>query len=220
MSEGSACCSYRTWRERARQAAVLAAVMMLALALYLLVLKWRGPAAGIATQTRWDEKIPFCPAWVWAYLIPYLVGPVVAGMLSRATFAWYLRRGLLLVFVSLAIFAIWPTRTIRAPTLDLDDGLTAGLYRRMIAIDEPPANAAPSLHVSLTCLLAWAVLRDFPRWGWAAFAGAAVVWLATLLTWQHHLIDVGTGVMLGSALAWPWPRRPPGGDPPLRNGLP
>ena len=42
----------------------------------------------------------------------------------------------------------------------LDGGLTATLYQRMAAIDQPPANAAPSLHVSLTCLMAWAVVRD------------------------------------------------------------
>jgi membrane-associated phospholipid phosphatase len=165
--------------------------------------------ANVETQTAWDKQIPFCPQWVWLYLVPYLIGPVLAGCLSWATFTWYVRRGLVLVFVSLLIFMVYPTRTVRPPLASASEvgGLTADAYNRMVAVDEPPANAAPSLHVSLTCLLFWALVRDFPRWWPVALAGVAVVWLATLLTWQHHLIDVATGVLLGSVLALPWPRR-------------
>jgi hypothetical protein len=197
----------RIWARGIRQAVLLAALMGLSLSGYLLVLKWRGPAAVLVTQTAWDRSIPFRPAWVWAYLIPYVVGPVVAGLLCPETFAWYVRRALLLVAVSLVIFALWPTQTVRATAPDLGDGLTAHLYRQMVAIDEPPANAAPSLHVSLTCLLAWAAVRDWPRYWPAAFGCAGVVWLATLLTWQHHLLDVATGVALGSVAAVPQPGR-------------
>ena len=72
----------------------------------------------------------------------------------------------------------------------------------MIAIDGPAANAAPSLHVSLTCLLALAMIRDFPRWWplWFAFVGA--VWWSTLVTRQHHLVDVVTGTLLTWAVVW------------------
>ena len=189
-----------------RQAAVLALLMLLSLSSYLAVLKWRGDAAVWVTRTAWDRHIPFRPEWVWVYLLPYLVGPVVAGSLSRPTFAWFVRRGLAAVLASLAVFVVCPTRTVR-PTADgLGDGTTAALYRNMVGIDEPPANAAPSLHVSLTCLLALALVRDYPRWWPAATAGAGLVWLATLLTQQHHLIDVATGILLAGALALPWGR--------------
>ena len=195
------------------QAVTLAGIMLLSLSLYLIVLKWRGPTASVTTVTAWDERIPFLPDWVWIYLVPYLVGPVAVGVLTRDTFLWYIRRGLLLVGLTLLIFIAFPTRTVRPPQTDLGDGPTARLYRSMVAIDEPPANAAPSLHVSLTCLLAWGLVRDFPRWWWIAFTGTGLVWLATLLTWQHHLIDVATGAVLGSAVAWSGPRRAvPGGS--------
>lgn len=190
------------------QAATLAAIMAVSLSLYLIVLKWRGPAAALSTHTSWDEYVPFRPAWVWVYLLPYLLGPALVGILRRETFAWYVRRGLLLVLVTMMIFVALPTRTVRPSASDLSAGPTAALYRDMVAIDDPPANAAPSLHVSLTCLLAWALIRDFPRWWLPAFAGVSVVWLATLLTRQHHFIDVGTGIVLGSAAALPvsWKR--------------
>src|SRR5262249_26783443 len=90
---------------------------------------------------------------------------------------------------------------------ELADGLTAQLYRNMVAIDEPPANAAPSLHVSLTCLLAWAFLRDFPRWWLLIWGAVLLVWLATLFTRQHHIIDVATGALSGTVFALPLPGR-------------
>ncbi len=191
-----------------RQAVVLSAVMCGSLLLYLTVLKWRGPRAAWNTQTAWDTRIPFRPEWIWVYLIPYLIGPAVAGMLTPATFRWYIRRGLVLVGVTLLIFIGFPTKTVRPHISDLGDGVTETLYKHIAAIDDPPANAAPSLHVSLTCLLALAVVRDYPRWWPAALGAAAVVWVSTLLTWQHHLIDVGTGIAIAGLVALPvrWER--------------
>jgi len=77
----------------------------------------------------------------------------------------------------------------------------------MIAIDGPAANAAPSLHVSLTCLLAWALVRDFPRLWPLTALGIGIVWLSTLYTRQHHWLDVASGVLLASTVALPWRRR-------------
>ncbi len=189
-----------------RQAAVIAVIMFSALGLYLIVLKWRGPLGRehVTYIEQWDAGIPFEPTWVWAYLIPYLVGPLVVGTLSRATFAWFIRRGLLLIGITLAIFILYPTQTHQRPHVR-GTGLTAQLYRDMVEIDEPPANAAPSLHVSLTCLLAWALVRDHPRWWLPGFTGAVLVWLATLYTRQHHVLDVVTGAGLACVLALPWP---------------
>src|SRR5438270_11530627 len=143
----------RTTAQFLRQAALLAVIMMTALGLYLLVLWWRGPQAELVTWTPPDEWLPFQVEWIWVYLCPYLVGPAAVGLLSRETFAWFVRRGVVVVFASLLIFVVLPTRTVR-PDLDgLGGGATADVYRSIIAIDGPAANAAPSLHVSLTCLL-------------------------------------------------------------------
>jgi membrane-associated phospholipid phosphatase len=208
-----------TWKRGIRQALTLAAIMFTSLGLYLTVLKWRG-WKGYNHRTyveEVDELFPFRPGWVWVYLIPYLVGPVVVGLLSRKTFAWFVGRGLILVGVSLLIFIVYPTQTVRVTAPDLGDSLTGWLYRNMIAIDEPPANAAPSLHVSLTCLLALALLRDFPRWRLFSLGGAVLVWLSTLYTRQHHVIDVVTGVLLAVVVALPWPGRKRQGVPPERG---
>jgi hypothetical protein len=199
----------RDVRRRLFQAVALTAIMLTALGLYLAVLYWRGQHATIETRLAWDAWVPFWPRWVWVYLFPYLLAPLIAASMSGETFRWYIRRGLPVVLVSLGIFALLPTRTVRPPVeaSALGDGLTAWQYRRMVAIDAGGGNAAPSLHVSLTCLLACALLRDYPR-GWPIIlAGVGLVWLATLFTWQHHLLDVATGALLALAFALPFWKR-------------
>ncbi len=188
------------------QAVALAVIMLSSLGGYLAVLYWRGPDAQLVTHSSWDDFFPFQPAWVWVYLIPYLIGPVIIGLLSRATFMWYVKRGLVIVGLTLSIFIVVPTRTLPREHAVTGDDPTARLYRAMIAIDDPPANAAPSLHVSLTCLLAFALLRDFPRWWWLAIPCVILVWLATLYTRQHHLFDIGTGALLACGVILLWPK--------------
>jgi hypothetical protein len=185
------------------QALLLAVIMFTSLACYLFVLHWRGAAATITTWTPFDEQLPFWPSWIWVYLIPYAVGPILAGTMSPSTFWWYIRAGLVVVAVTLLIFVIFPTRidiTHRGQVAGT--GLTAEIYKSVTDIDDPPANAAPSLHVSLTCLLLLALLRDYPRcWPWW-MGFISLVWLSTLVTRQHHLIDVGAGILLACGVTY------------------
>jgi hypothetical protein len=194
-------------RRGIRQALILIVIMLTSLGCYLAVEWgvhwWRGPTAAISTQSEWDRAIPFWPGWVWVYLFPYLLGPVVVGLLSRETFAWYVRRGIPLVATSLLIFILVPTRTVRPDATGIGDSITADLYRNIAAVDGPAANAAPSLHVSLTCLLAVALFIDFPRWRVVSLAGVSIVWLSTLFTHQHHIIDVVSGIALALVFALP-----------------
>jgi hypothetical protein len=198
-----------TWSRFFRQALGLALVMMSSLGCYLIVLRWRGGDARFRTDTAWDLLLPFQPAWVWVYLLPYLIGPVALGIVRPSTYRWYLTRGIAAVVLSLLIFIAVPTQVAPRPSAHgLEDGITAQLYEMMVEIDEPPANAAPSLHVSLTCLLGLALIWDFPKWWLLTALGVVLVWLATLFTRQHHLLDVATGILLAGVVAWAWP--PPG----------
>lgn len=197
----------RSWKGRLWQVAILTLMMVASFSGYLLVLKWRGPDAKIVTHIPLDELIPFQPDWVWVYLIPYLLGPIVIGLVNRDTFHWYLKRGLVVVGLTLLIFIACPTQTVSRSSSELGDTPTGWLYRMMVEVDDPPANAAPSLHVSLTLLLGMALVRDSPRWWPVAATGISLVWLATLFTRQHHLIDVGTGALMAVLVVGLWPRR-------------
>jgi hypothetical protein len=208
LPRATATSASRSLASRAGQGLLLAVIMFSSLGLYLVVLNWRGPAAALTTHVTWDDLVPFHPEWVWVYLIPYLIGPVVIGFLSRPTFRWFVWRGLVIVGLTLLIFIVCPTRVAQRPSsAHLGEGLTARLYHKMVEIDEPPANAAPSLHVSLTCLLALALVRDFPRWWPLTVCAVGLVWLSTLVTRQHHLLDVASGVLLTCAVVLAWPSR-------------
>lgn len=198
------------WRRVVQQALILALVMFSALGGYLIILKWRGPHAGIITWLPVDEWAPFQPQWVWVYLLPYGIAPIVIGFLTPDTFWWFIRRGLVVIGVTLLFFILVPTQTAPRPPHELPPGPTAWMYEEMVKIDEPPANAAPSLHVSLTCLLALALLRDFPRYWLISVLGVGLVWAATLLTRQHHLIDVASGAAVALVVCRLFPRKGPG----------
>jgi hypothetical protein len=191
-------------RQRVVQALLGSILIIAGLSGYMVVLKWRGPAVVTFTQTAWDRLIPFQPAWLYVYVAPYPFALVILGLMRRTTFVWYIKRALLILAVSLLIFAVVPTQTVRPSLEQLDDGFTVNFYRNLVAMDDPPANAAPSLHVSLTCLLAIALMRDWPRWWPVILGGVGLVWLATLFTWQHHLVDVATGVLLGILASLPF----------------
>ena len=128
--------------------------------------------------------------------------------MRASTFRWYVSRGLVVVGLSLLIFILVPTQIApRVSVCGLGHGITAHIYENMVAIDEPPANAAPSLHVSLTCLLGLALIRDYPKWWPVTAVCVVLVWLATLFTRQHHLIDVLSGIALALLVIWLWPVR-------------
>lgn len=203
---GSSSASW-SWSRYLRQALELTAIMLASLGGYLLVLKWRGHDVRFVTWTDWDDYFPFWPSWVWVYLLPYLVGPAVIGLLHRETFLWFVRCGLTVVAVTLLIFIGLPTQIAPRPAPEGLTGLTGWMYEEMVKIDEPPANAAPSLHVSLTCLLALALFKDFPRWWPLTLLGVGLVWFSTLVTRQHHLIDVATGALLALAVARLWRKK-------------
>src|SRR5262245_13779407 len=91
----------------------------LSFSFYLMVLKLRGHAGDERrTWTEWDRAFPFTPWWTWPYLVVWGLGPLVAVILRREAFVWYLRRATLLVIISITLFAIVPTQTIRPLGMD------------------------------------------------------------------------------------------------------
>lgn len=212
MPEPSPLPSRFVWSRVWKQAVILAVLMFSSLGCYLIVLKWTGHNPKFITWTPVDEWIPFQPAWVWVYMLPYAIAPISIGYLTEVTFWWFVRRALVTVFITMIVFIFVPTQTGPRPPHTLSPGITSFIYEEMVKIDDPPANAAPSLHVSLTTLVALAMLRDFPRYWFLSLGSVALVWLSTLFTRQHHLIDVGTGAGLavGVALFMDWLARKQG----------
>jgi membrane-associated phospholipid phosphatase len=145
----------------------------------------------------WELRLPFVPAMIVPYLsedLFFFFAPFLC-----MTHAELRRHGLRLVLavnVAAVIFLLWPLRIgfSRTPVAGFD-GL---LFSLLNALDRP-YNLAPSLHLALLVLL-WAVYRRHVR---GLLRRAVQLWfvligVSTVLTRQHHLIDVLTGLALGA----------------------
>ncbi|MCT7664667.1 phosphatase PAP2/dual specificity phosphatase family protein [Shinella kummerowiae] len=152
----------------------------------------------------WETHIPFI-AWTiipyWSinafYALSLFVNdtPEEVGRLAR--------RYLTAQIVAVACFVVLPLQAIfvRPET----DGLPGFMFDVLGGFDKP-FNQAPSLHIALLVII-WDHWR-----GRLGGIGRAVwhVWclligLSVLTTWQHHVIDIPTGALLGLFALWLFP---------------
>ncbi len=143
-----------------------------------------------------ELSIPFVPGAVVVYMSIYalfLGGPFIVR--ERREFAALIRALALATLLGGIGFLLVPSRAAFAAPGDL--GLWAGLFHfaDWLNLDY---NMVPSLHVALSvcCIAAYARHAAPPGrallWAWAA-----AIALSTVLTHQHHVIDVVSGWAVG-----------------------
>ena len=157
----------------------------------------------------WERHMPF---WAWS-IVPYwtlnlFYAAAFFCCQNRAQIHRLLQQLLLAQAIAVLCFIAYPlTFTWEKP---LTDGLTGRLFSALAGFDQP-YNQAPSLHIILTMVIG--------RFYWYRFAlWARPLWLAWLLliavsvltTYQHHFIDIPTGVLVGCLVLWllPWQGNP------------
>jgi membrane-associated phospholipid phosphatase len=145
---------------------------------------------------NWELDIPFVPATVLAYLslnVLFLLTPFVLRD-RRALDAFGLALAGEIVVAGLC-FLIFPAELAFDPSED------AGRWTSMLNVARTVAmryNLVPSLHVAMAVLSVAAFAtrgNDLVRgllWAWALAIAAS-----TLLTHQHHVVDVIAGWLLG-----------------------
>ena len=146
-----------------------------------------------------DAAIPFVP-WM---IIPY----ASAGLLFTLAFFVMrtpeqlraLSRRLSLTTVTGTIFFVLVPGRFTSVHPPATAGLSALLFEGLALVDAP-YNQLPSLHVAY-CLILWAALRPLCSGGARILLGGwlLLVGASTVFTWQHHLADVGAGLLLGAA---------------------
>ncbi|HVO04439.1 MAG TPA: phosphatase PAP2/dual specificity phosphatase family protein [Candidatus Cybelea sp.] len=154
----------------------------------------------------WERQIPFLP---WT-IIPYwsidlLYGIAFLLCVDRAELNRHTSRILTAQAIAFLCFLAFPLRLAfdKPPT----DGVFGALFALLGSFDQP-YNQLPSLHIALLVILWDLYARRLSRRFhpaihlWALLIGASV-----LTTWQHHFIDVPTGVLLGLLCLWLWPEQ-------------
>lgn len=144
----------------------------------------------------WERQIPFLPWTIvpyWSIDLAYAASVLLCT--TRRELRVHVARLVLASLVSVAGFLAFPLRfSFERPAAD---GL-AGLLFSLLSSFDLPYNQAPSLHISLLLVL-WTFYAGKIRgpWRWAVHVWGLLVGLSVLTTWQHHAVDVVTGVAAG-----------------------
>ena len=149
--------------------------------------------------TPWDRAVSFVPWTVWPYLafdVLYCLSLFICT--SREELDRHAIRLLATEIVCVAIFIAFPLRYsfARPPT----GGINGALFK-LIDVFDRPFNQAPSLHIA-NLVIVWAcIARHTSRpWIYVVHASMALVAVSTITTYQHHLLDVPSGLVVGLAV--------------------
>ena len=162
--------------------------------------------AGVGSLVfAWEQHTPF---WAWT-IVPYWSIDLLYGLslllcTTRHELDIHARRLLTAQVVAISGFLLFPlTYTFARPEMT---GFFAWMFEVLMGFDKP-FNQAPSLHIVLLIVL-WVRYADHtPKglWRWLLHLWFGLIGLSVLTTYQHHFIDLPTGVLVGWLCVWAWP---------------
>lgn len=167
---------------------------------------WAASRAAVPTLAfGWERGIPFWPWTIfpyWTINVFYALSLFLAR--DRHTMDRHALRLVTATVIAVSCFVLWPLRfSFGQPAVS---GTPAFLFDALRGFDQP-FNQAPSLHIALAVIL-WDWYRRFIRPLWARLVlhvWAFAICASVLTTWQHHVIDIPTGALLGLVCVWLWP---------------
>src|SRR6185369_5515050 len=155
---------------------------------------------------EWELHIPFLPALILPYMsidLFFIASfPLCDDKIELHAHA---RRVAAAILVAGLVFLMFPLTT-GYPRPEVS-GWSGSLFQLLWSFDRPH-NLAPSLHVALASLL-WPVYARHTRarFSWLVHVWFALMIVSPIFTWQHHLIDVATGALLGQLCVFAFPER-------------
>ena len=160
----------------------------------------------------WESHIPFL-AWTilpyWSIDLFYAVSPFVCS--TRRELSVHGRRLLAAQLLCVACFLAFPLRF--SFTRPAAEGLFGALFTALAGFDKP-FNQAPSLHIALLVVLWVRYAAHLDPVGWGKTGRAILhVWftliaVSVLTTYQHHFLDLPTGLWAGLFCLWLIPEKP------------
>ena len=173
------------------------ALSILFIAIYGLTSWFTSLRADVGTWAfEWERSLPFVPCLIVPYIsldmffvaAPFLCQP-------RRELTVFRRRMAIAILTAGAMFLLMPLRF--AFPRRVPEGWTAPIFEVLHGFDRP-FNLFPSLHISILMIVAGIYhrhTRGIVRW--LVHAWFALIGVSTVLTYQHHVIDVLGGFALG-----------------------
>ncbi|WP_312786526.1 phosphatase PAP2 family protein, partial [Stenotrophomonas indicatrix] len=160
----------------------------------------------------WETRIPFVPWTIvpyWSIDLFYAISFFLCR--RRLELDRHALRLLSAQVIAVACFLLWPLRfSFERPEIG---GVFGWLFDVLLGFDKP-FNQAPSLHIVLLIVL-WVKFAQYLHgvWRLVLHVWALLIGISVLTTFQHHFIDIPTGLLAGWLCVWLWPEQ---GTPPLR----
>jgi membrane-associated phospholipid phosphatase len=154
--------------------------------------------SGVGTwYYQWERWIPFVPIMIVPYMsidLFFFAAPFFARQHDE--------RRLLAARCALAMFGaaiVWLAMPLKlAVERPHVDGWLGTIYNNFVAVDQPH-NLLPSLHIGLRTILAdFYAIRLSGLWLIASHVWFSLIGFSTLLTYQHHVVDVVGGFVLAA----------------------
>lgn len=150
-------------------------------------------------ESPMDRMIPFLPPFAFVYLgcyVFWIVNYILIARLDKKSVCRFFAADFLSRVVCMVIYLAFPTTNIRP---QVDDGSFWGQVMTFLYSIDAADNLFPSIHclVSWFCYIGLRGRKEVPRWyrGASCFI-AVLVFISTLTTKQHVIIDVAGGVLL------------------------
>jgi len=154
-----------------------------------------------AVVFAWEHRIPFAPWTIipyWSIDALYVVSIFVCT--SKRELDRHALRLLFVQLVCVACFIAFPLR-FSFPRPEVG-GISGTLFAALTSFDKP-FNQAPSLHIALLVLIWTRLAAHTPRrWRWLLHAWMLLIAISVLTTYQHHFIDIPTGLAVGLIACW------------------
>ncbi len=149
----------------------------------------------------WEQAIPFMEWTIipyWSINLFYVATLFFSG--DEAEVDRTAKRYLTCQIIAVFCFILFPLRAIFVKPET--SGLTGFMFDALGSFDKP-FNQAPSLHIALLVII-WDHWRGrLCGWGlrlWHVWS--AMIGLSVLTTFQHHVMDIPTGALLGLFALW------------------